>query len=75
MESGKEIIYFDESSINNWSSCPNIWMPMKDPIYRVIPMKRMSTTLLGGICFRSGKFYYTTDDSGTNTKSVLKCLH
>ena len=50
-----------------------IWMPINEPITKVLPKVRHSITVLGGIEYHSGKIYYTLLKT-PNTASVKLSL-
>ena len=66
MQSDADIIFFDETTINNWAENPKVWMNIMDPIVRMMPQVRMSITILGGINYRTGELFYVIDQK-TNT--------
>ena len=49
-------------------------MHKENPIVRMLPQERMSTTLLGAVAFKTGKVSYEIK-KGTNTKNVLDTFH
>ena len=73
MNTDKEIVFFDETTINNWAANPRVWMDPRDPIVRMMPQVRMSITILGGICYKTGRVHYELGTK-TDTKNVHRSL-
>ena len=32
MQQNKELIFFDETTVNNWNGVPKVWMDKRDPV-------------------------------------------
>ena len=73
MRNNREILFFDETSVNNWNSACRTWMDWRDPIRKILPQKRFAVTILGGICYKSGRAYYEFGE-GTKAKVVKLSL-
>ena len=71
MKQGREILFFDETSINSWMFPGYVWQRRTQPVYARLPTSRnRSRTVLGCMSSKRTNLWYTCDD-GTNTENVL----
>ena len=71
---GKEVIYFDETSVNPWLYQRRVWQSVKDPyVHRLPTNDRRSSTVMGAISNKFEHLVFTTCRS-TKATEVLRFM-
>ena len=71
---GKEVIYFDETSVNPWLYQRRVWQSVKDPyVHRLPTNDRRSSTVMGAISNKFEHLVFTTCRS-TKATHVLRFM-
>ena len=69
----ENILFLDETTLNNWHHNQKVWYNLQDPMRIMLPQMRMSRTIIGSIGYKTGSFRYMITKT-TNTETVRTFL-